>query len=330
MRYRRMIVVMLSALGVAAMGPSPATAACTSSTANSQSFPDATGEADELAPDISGVIMVTTDQCFTGGTLSLADGRDSMIEGEAAALYLDIDGNSNTGSQTFVGADRVVITLGHSGEDGLPGVGVWNASTGEFDFNGQSAHPVDVGVGGWSWGIDQIGFQSVTVGVYGGAIYSGSYDSYADFSPEAGAPAHSHAVTYSTEPPAQAQPQPQPTQSPQPQPQPTQVPSTGSPEPFVCKPGALRGLKVATARSKALSRGCDVKVRYKKARKRKAGRVLSVRVQGGMVILTVAKKPRRARRARAASAGNSTALSPLTPAEVVAIMEKVARARQLR
>ena len=272
------------ACALLAVLPAAASAGCTSSTANSQTYPDAGGDDQGgLAPDIIGVIMVTGADCTTGGSLAVSDGRDSMIEGESTGMYLDTDGNPATGDTAFRGADRVIITIGHLGADANPGVGVYNAATADFDF-GSEASPIDVGLGGWGWSIDQIGFQPVTVGVQTIAMYRGLYDSYSDFSPEVGSPPHGFGVAYGTQ--TVAPDVPAITQPVDPQ---------KSADEFVCKPGKLRGLKYRLARSKAISRGCDVKVKFRKARAGKAGRVLRISTSKGTVTLVVGRKSGRAR-----------------------------------
>ena len=270
--------------------PASAAAACTSSTSNSKAFPDAFGDDDGgLAPDITGVIMVTGTDCTTGGSLAVSDGRDSMIEGEVTGMYLDTDANPATGDDTYKGADRVIITIGHNGADAQPGVGVFNPSTGDFDF-GLNANPIDVGLGGWGWGIDQIGYQPVTVGVQTIAMYRGSYDSYSDFSPEVGSAPHGYGVSYSTQAATPSAPATTQTTSPQ----------AEEEEEFVCKPGKLRNLKYRLARSKAISRGCDVKVRFRKSRRSRAGRVLRIATSGDRVTLYVGKPKAQAAKAAAA------------------------------
>ena len=293
--------------------PSSASAACTSSTKNSQSFADAHGDDDGgLAPDIGAVLMITTESCGTAGSISLTDGRDSMIDGESVGMYYDVDGNSATGSPTFKGADRVIITIGQNGADSNPGVGVFNSATGKFEF-GSEADPIDVGVGGWGWGIDQIAFQPTTVGVYTITMYEGSTDSYADFSPEPGSAPHGYSVAYSTgQAPSQPTEPTQPAQPAQPtapaEPQPTQQPAT---QPFTCKPGSLRGLKLGIAKSKATARGCDVKVKFKKASRKKRGRVISTTVRGSTVTLFVGRRSARASASRVRAGGApSVALTP--------------------
>ena len=282
--------------------PASAEAACTTSTEHSQNFSDPFGD-DEggLAPDIGSVIMVTTANCRTGGSISLTDGRDSLIEGESVGMYYDTDNNLATGSPTFKGADRVVITIGHSGADSLPAVGTYNAATGKFEF-GPQAEPIDVGAGGWGWGIDNIGFQPTNVGVYTIAMYEGNYDSYADFSPEPGSAAHKYPVAFSTEAPAPAPAPAAPAPSPPPAPPTTEgvqeTPAASTPS-FICKPGNLRGLKLGSARSKATARGCDIKVKFRKASARKRGRVITSSVKGDTVTIVVGRRAARASASRA-------------------------------
>jgi hypothetical protein len=309
MKYVRWLLLATAAtIALLAAGTASARAACTSSTKTDRAFPDAVGDDDDgLAPDISGVIVVMNETCDVAGTISTADDRDSMIDGESAAQYLDTDNNPATGDDVFTGADRVIITIGEIGPDSLPHVGVWNSSTGTYDFD-LAADPIDVGIGGWAYGVDSLGLKPAALGVYGGAIYEGVYDTYGDFAPEPGRPAFSFPVAYSTAASAGNSGQ-KPVTSPSNGVQTVPI-NTGTTTPpvksapiFACHPGTLVGLRAAAARRKAVARGCDVHIRFVKSSASKRGRVVRIRVKGSGVTISVGRKRGRSARVSAVEAG---------------------------
>jgi hypothetical protein len=317
MQFSKFLSWAVGAAVLAVAVPASAEAACTQSTSSTQAFADAAGDDQGgLAPDISSVVMTVDSACRVGGTVNLFDGSTDMIYGEAAAQYVDVDGSFGTGSPVFEGADRVIMTLGATGADSLPGVGVWNPVTSQFDFSGIKADEVTSGVNGWAWGIDQLGVLPATIRVTGATLYNGLYNSYADFSPEPSAVGgHSFPVGYSTIA-APVAPTPSTTTT-------TQEPAapTETTPAFVCKPGSLRGLKLGVARQKALSRGCDVKVRFKKVKRGRTGRVLSTRTSGSAVTLFISKRSVRARR-------SSTDTGFHSYAEVLDVLNTVASGRR--
>src|SRR3954454_19801966 len=108
--YRRLLLALAGAALALVFGPATSSfASCYSATPASQSFSDPIGDADSgLAPDITSINVQV------GGSCSITAGSPlgSLIEGDAVFIYLDTDGNPNTGETVFGGADRVVGTLG--------------------------------------------------------------------------------------------------------------------------------------------------------------------------------------------------------------------------
>ena len=115
--------------------PAGSSATCYSSTELSQTFPDVAGDGESgLAPEILGVLAITDKTCGIGLGVALQGQSEigALIYNESVGVYVNTDGNAATGSPTWDGADRVVITIGQSGTDSPPGLGVWNGSTFEF------------------------------------------------------------------------------------------------------------------------------------------------------------------------------------------------------
>ena len=120
-----------------------------------------------------------------------------LIDGDGVGIYIDTDGNPGTGSPTFTGADRVIITAGLTGPDTPPGLGTWNGTT--FDFSNAALLPA-VGQGGARALLDQLGVAAPgTVNVRVGTIWSGAVDSYGDFAPEVGAAPFALPLAFSTQ-----------------------------------------------------------------------------------------------------------------------------------
>ena len=297
----RFPLLLLALLGAIFFAPTAANAACTASTENGQTFPDAFGD-DEggLAPDISAVSFVTTAKCAIGGGVSLSDRRTDLINGESVGIYMNLDANQATGSQGgFKGADRVVIQSGATGTDPDPGLGVWNAATNQFDFGDVDA--LDVGAGDFATTIDRLGVQPGTMSIETITMYRGIYDNYADFAPGLGSAAFRYSVAFTSG----AAPAPTPSAPataapayPAPSTPPAKSTQTDDIAPTrTCRPPRVRGLTLAGARSRLRSAGCKVSVRYRRSGSVRSGRVISAVQDGQTVIVTVARRAR----ARAAS-----------------------------
>jgi hypothetical protein len=266
---------LILALAVLAVLPGTADAICSSSTPSTASFadPPADGELG-LAPEIVSVMATTDAACRMTVQDVLADAAapGDLIDGEAVGLYLDTDGNAATGSPLWDGADRVAIIVGMAGPDLGPGLGVWDGAT--FSFAG-TPPLAPVGAAGFSATPDQLGMAApAAVGIRTAALWSGVYDTYADFAPEPFAPPFRFPVTFSTAAPS---------------PSPTVPPVTTQPvaTPLVATPTGCTVPRVKRQRSTSAGR-----------RLRRAGcRYRVVRVRSGVAAgLVVSTRPAAGRR----------------------------------
>lgn len=283
------------ALGI----PSAASAACYSSTPSTARFSDAIGDGEAgLAPEITGVVAVTDDTCGIGIAVALsgAVSPGDLIEGEAVGIYLDTDGNPATGSPTWDGADRVVMIVGRTGPDLPPAVGVWDGA--EFSFAGARELTPSTAAG-FVAHLDELGVAApATLGISTGAIWTGAYDTYADFAPEPGASPFAFPVQFSTTPPPPPPPPPAvapPSSSPQ--------DDSGSRRARRCKVPRLKGL----TRSQAVKRLRRAECKYRfvtTKRGRRPGRVVSTsppagrRTAGRVTVRITARRRARASQVR--------------------------------
>jgi hypothetical protein len=274
-----------------------AQAACTSSTPSTVTFADSPADGDlGLAPEILSVVAATDGACRLAvqDVIAGAVGPGDLIDGDAVGIYLDTDGNPATGSPLWDGADRVAITVGLTGPDIGPGLGVWNGST--FDFASAPA-VVPVGAAGFAATIDQLGMQApAAVGIRTATLWTGVYDVYGDLAPEAFASPFRFAVAFST-----AAPAPPPPRLPVPQPPVVAPPATPT---TACTVPRLKRLRSASARRRLRNAGCRYRFVHVRSRLA-AGRVISTRPgagrrTSGTVVVRISRG--RARRAVASSA----------------------------
>jgi hypothetical protein len=306
---QRVILAAVAATIAVLAFASSASATCYYSNASSQSYADSPADGDlGLAPEITGVRADSDGACGLSVEPVVTNpyGGD-LIDGEAVATYLNIDGNPSTGSPVWNGADRVVITVGLTGPDYAPGVGTWNGST--FDFVGGASLP-RVGIGGWKANVDQLGIASpVNLSFRTGAIYEGIYDVYGDFAPEPNAASFVFPLSISTvappppsppAPPAQTQ-----TQTPAPSSSgPVRNPQSQSEDSEACRVPAVKR-KTASSAARAMRRaGCFYGITrvYSSVR---AGRVISTSPRAGrstddMVSVKVSRGRRPKRRGKIA------------------------------
>jgi hypothetical protein len=278
------------ALVILAVVPGAAHAACTSSTPSTAGFADSGADGDlGLAPEIVSVVATTDAACrvTVQDVLAGAAAPGDLIEGDVVGIYLDTDGNPATGSPLWDGADRVAIIVGMAGPDLGPGLGVWDGVT--FSFVGAPLL-APVGAGGFGATPDQLGMAApAVVGIRTATLWTGIYDTYADFAPEVFNAPFGFPVTFSTAAPS---PPPAPVAAP---------PATAG---GGCTVPRVKRLRSTQARRQLSSAGCRyriVKVRSGLA----AGRVVSTlpaagRRTTGTVLVRVSRG--RARSATLATA----------------------------
>jgi hypothetical protein len=261
------------ALIVLAVLPSAADAACTSSTPSTATYADSAADGElGLAPEIVSVVATTDAACrmTVQDVLAGAAAPGDLIDGDAVGIYLDTDGNPATGSPLWEGADRVVIIVGASGPDIGPGLGIWDGAT--FSFAGTPPLP-PAGPAGFAATLDQLGMAAPSaVGIRTAAIWTGVYDTYADFAPEVFDPSFRFPVGFSTAVPS---PPPAPTTT-----TPARAPAPAAKARDRCTVPHVKRLTAAKARRRLRSAGC----RYRVVRVRSriaAGRVVATRPRAG-------------------------------------------------
>jgi hypothetical protein len=283
----RQLVLMLA---VFAALPATADAACTSSTPSSATYADSVADGDlGLAPEIVSVVASTDAACRVTVQDVLVDAvaPGDLIDGDAVGIYLDTDGNAATGSPLWDGADRVAIIVGMAGPDLGPGLGAWDGGT--FNFVGTPPLTA-VGAAGFAATPDKLGMPApAAVGIETAAIWSGVYDVYSDFAPEAFDPPFRFPITFSNALPS---PPPPPVVTPP-------IKTTTS-----CTVPRVKRLRTGKARRRLRSAGCHYRVVRVRSRLA-AGRVVSTRPRAGRrttrtVLVRVSRG--RARRAVLASA----------------------------
>jgi hypothetical protein len=94
--------------------------------ANSQTFPDSTGE-DAAAPDITSVVVSNDDAGNITFKVNISN-RPTFTSDMAVFLLLNTDNNTATGDTDLLGSDYLVEL-----DPGAVGLGKWNGTT--FDFN---------------------------------------------------------------------------------------------------------------------------------------------------------------------------------------------------
>lgn len=139
-----------------------------------------------LAPDLRTIGLSTDASGFF--TVRIGLDTNSLVDGDAVATYVDTDGNSGTGSALWNGADLVVLISGAIGTDYV-GVSRWNGTSwSATSVPSLSSYATGGSDEVWSAALGDLGIApGTTVKLRFGAIYSGIYDVYSDFHPEAGA-----------------------------------------------------------------------------------------------------------------------------------------------
>jgi hypothetical protein len=288
---------------VLSIGAASAHATCYSSTQSNQSYADSAADGDYgLAPEIAGAAAVTDSQCGIGMAPAITNRPYGLGGGDASAVYIDTDGNSATGDPTFDGADKVVMTIGSDVTEYPPRVGSWNGSTMDFAA-GPNLTPSQVG--GFIASFDQLGIAApATLGLRFITDWEGTYDTYFDFAPEAGAAPFTFPVSFSTSAPP---PPPPPALTPAPAPPapvttaPTAAPTTGT---TGCIVPRVKGMAALSAASKLSAAHC--KFRFKRVKSgTKKGRVVRTspgagRTTASTITVFVSKGRRRAQGASVA------------------------------
>jgi hypothetical protein len=287
-------------------GASAAQAACYGSTPAAVSFADSGIDAQGgVAPEITTVQGTLDGRC----NYSVVPGLTrSLISGDSVFIYIDRDGNPITGGRTPTGADGadiVVATLGVSGAQGPPAIGVWNGSL--FDF---TTDPNPVGAagsdGGFSASVDRLGIRSgALTWFYVVTRYRGVYD-YFDFGPNPGVAPPSLLAAFSTTPPPPPPPPPPPLFPPY---WPVVQQPTAKPRPdeSACKVPDVRGKTRSAALDRLLNAHCDLAstALWRYSNSVRKGRVIATTPRAGSRttrdVRLVLSKGRRKSRARAAA-----------------------------
>ena len=307
--------------------PAASQAACYSSTPSSQAIIDSPfdGEAG-LAPEMAGVGITVGAACGVSFDPVITNRPFDLIDGDGVGIYVDTDGNPATGSPTFNGADRVILTAGLTGPDLPPALGVWNGVT--FAFPPAPFVP-RVGEAGGAASMDQLGIAAPgNIGVRAVAIWSG-IGTYGDFAPEPLLAPFTMPVSFSTQPPPA--PVAVPVATPAPAPAPVAAPQAGvlgAKKSAACRVPAVRGMTAAKARARLRAAGCRYTVRAV-ASKVREGRVVSTSKGAGSrtssTIVVKVSRGRHAARVRAASVADPAALYARVNDRLTAAQEAAAR-----
>jgi hypothetical protein len=268
-----------------------ASAACYGSTPSSVLYSDPIDGESGLAPEILTVQAAVDGACH----YSVDPGvTRSLIDGDAVFIFIDTDGNAASGSTVFDGADIAVGTLGLTGPDTPPMRGVWNGTT--FTFTDPAPIGSALGNGGFSASVDALPIASGTMSqLLISTSWAGSYDDYFDFAPAVGM--IPLPVTFSTMPPAPVLAPAQTIKT---------SPADGDSGDHRCTVPRVRGLTVASARTRLRSAGCRLAASTRRTYSPtvRRGRVVGATVQAhaatsrtvGLVV-SLGKRPRRARKA---------------------------------
>jgi hypothetical protein len=304
--------------------PASSQAACYSSAPSSQGVADSAFDGDAgLAPELAGLAVSVGGACGVSFDPVIVNRPFDLIDGDGVGVYIDADANPATGSPTFNGADKVIITAGQAGPDLPPALGTWNGAS--FSFSAASILP-RVGTAGGRATIDQLGMvASGSIGVRAVSLWQGIFDVYGDFAPEPLAAPFSVPVGFSTQAPAAAPvPVPAPVVAPVPVPVARTLPGAAK----TCRVPSVRNMTAARARAKLRAAGCKYTIKTVTSRTRE-GRVVSVSKPAGAktsatLVVKVSRGSRRAR-GRTAAAMDRTAIYAAVSERLVAAQEAGSR-----
>jgi hypothetical protein len=314
-RRTALLAAALAAAATTFATTATAQAACSTSSGSSAVFTDAFDSPYGLAPEIGTVSAGVDGQC--NYVVDPGIGAP-LIDGDAAFVYIDTDGNAATGDPVIGGADVAIGTVGTYAGQSPPFRGVWNGTT--FAFSDPGPVGVSVGNGGFSAKLDALPIApGVVTQLIVGALYIGDYDIYADFAPDPGLGRIALPVNYSTA----AAP---PAASPMPAPAPRKVPVRQTKDDDACVVPRTRGLTVGGARTRLHREGCEVAQAPKRAYSTsvRRGRVVGTTVPAGRnassAVRLVVSKGKRPRHAKAATSGSLlTRLNALVVADRAAV-----------
>lgn len=292
-KLRLVLIAATCVCAAAAAAPSAADAApCYSSTPTSNYATDSANDGDAgVAPELTSVSLAVGNACDFGVAFGVS-GQSSPLAGDFYGWFINADNNSATGPQSgFVGAE---YAIGLS-DSGVANLSYWNGST---YVNAGSASRI--GSFAVSTALSSIGAApGVPISVAGGASWTYGGDSYYDFAPDPGLTWPAITPTFLTTPP----------------------PSAGggnggtSGSASECVVPNVRGLKLASAKSKIRHAGCSIGATRKRVTRSLVGRVLKTSpgkgahlAAGADVSIYVGK---HAHKAHASAASNSPDLSTL-------------------
>jgi hypothetical protein len=313
-RRARVLFTALLTLAASFTLASTAGATCYSSTPANAIFTDSPFDGQSgLSPEITTVTATVNAGC---GYAVDPGVTQPLISGDAVFEYLDVDGNAATGSPVFVGADVAVGSLGLTGPDPAPLLGIWNAAANSFSFTGaQSLTPL--GIGGFTASLDQLGVATtpITSTVQVGTIWVGIYNNYADFAPEPGAGPLPLPVAFSTVAPPPPPAPVVPVAAPVVVPAPVPVTPVATPAPVTatakrCTVPSLKRLRTAVAQSAIRHAGCKLGVTRRAYSSTVAsGRVISSLPKAGTkwaepvdLVVSRGRKPKKHKAHRASAA----------------------------
>lgn len=180
-RSALLVALMLGIPAAAVVAPAAAGATCVSTPATA-TLPDSTTDGSGIAPEITSLDVALDANCQAAFSFGIINQTD-YIGTDFLGWFVDLDGNTATGSQTgFRGSD---VALGRNAS-GMAAFSTYNASTASFVTTGSATT-----VGTWGAQVDlaplaPFGVHAMTVA--GGSSYTGSSGaSYYDWAPDIGA-----------------------------------------------------------------------------------------------------------------------------------------------
>lgn len=238
-------------LVAAAFAPQAAFAApatCVRATPAVVTLADGPSDAETGAPELSAVRAAVNADCTVTVRLTV-DGRDALRPDDALLVYLNTDGNTDTGARSFGGADQGVgLVADEDGPGYLALLGAWDAAAEAIDF--ENARELDVTRTGFGFtaGIDELGVRSGSaLGISVAALSEPDGEIALDFAPDDEGGALTLPIAYTTTATAAT-----------PAPGTTGAPQRGDLVRRTCKVPRVKGRTVTAARRAIRAAGCRV------------------------------------------------------------------------
>jgi hypothetical protein len=307
LRTRSALLAIAAAAATTFATAATAQAACSNAWSRGAGYMDADYDSGP-APDIDRMDVSLDSTCAFSVVPNVWGG---LGDGEAAFVYIDIDGNPATGDPLLDGTDLTVATIGTADGTSPPLRGTWDGEG--YDFTGEVPMGPGLGVGGFTARVDTVPIApAISARLRFATVAAVGEDLYADFVPDRGSAPLSFRVDYSPVaplPPVVITPVPRtPFRSPRSQrrqvtPAPKQVAPAPKPS---CVVPRTKALTTSAARRRLTTAGCTVAATTTKAWSAtvRKGRVVGTTIAAGRkapgAVRLVVSKGKRPRKAKAA------------------------------